>query len=367
MKIIFAGGYKTPDFGGVNSYMLCLSKQLKSMGHECVVIRQAVDSDTEVIEGVKFINLAVKGPRSLGFFLYNLIFTFYILRKEKWADVICFQSCYMNNILSLILGLKGYKVACIMHSFACDNPQNNVVVGKTLLLIEKLSTIGYNNIITVGESMAGLVKDRLNKNAWIVRGGIFLPNLKDELSSTILTRLGLEEDGYYLTMARIIPVKKLEFLIRGFKQYSGKRKLIIGGNVDNDYGRMLVDLASGDERIVFAGSVFGADKEQLLRHCFAYCLVSSSEGFPISLLEAMSYGKRSIVSKIGPNVEMLGEENGVWCKVDSSEDITAALLYMDKQIHREEIEERVKSRVINNFTWDKSAQSFIEAIQSFSN
>lgn len=365
MRIIFAGGYKTPDFGGVNSYMLCLSKQLISLGHECMVIRQGTKDERDIIDDVTFISLGLKGPRSLGFFLFNVIATWYIIKNRIKADVICFQSCYWNNFLCLFLKRKGYKVTCVIHSFACDNPKNSKLAGKVLLMLERLSTIGYHNIITVGRTMEQKVTQRLKKKAWIVRGGIFPPSNDDNTSLSVLSKLNLNSDGYYLTMARIEPVKKLEVLIEGFKKYKGDKKLVIGGNMQNAYGKLLEELAADDPRIVLPGSVFGEDKEDLLKHCFAYCLVSSSEGFPISLLEAMSYGKRSIVSRIDPNIEMLGEENGVWCEVDSKEDITKALLDMDRQTNRDVIEERIKNRVTSNFTWDKSADSFINAIRTF--
>ena len=364
MDIIFAGSYKTSDFGGVNSYMLCISKQLIKMGHNCTIIRQARKDEIEIIDGVRFINLRVRGPKSLGFFFFNLFVSTNIVRNNRKADVICFQTYFMNNILSYYLRRRGYLVTSILHSFACDNPKNGRVVGKTLLLFEKLSTLFSNNLITVGGNLAKLVEQRLGRKPWIIRGGIFLPSFDNDPTVPFLSSWNLRPDEYYLIIARIDPVKKIDVLINGFLQYNGNKKLVVAGNIGNDYGKSLIEMASSDQRIIFVGSVFGKEKEELLQNCFAYCLVSSSEGFPISLLEAMSYKKRCIVTKIDSIIEALGEENGIWCRVDSAEDITSALELMDKEEGRKEKEALIFSRVSSNFTWEKSAKAFLEVIDS---
>ena len=66
--------------------------------------------------------------------------------------------------------------------------------------------------------------------------------------------------------------------------------MVIGGDINNAYGRTIVERAKGCKNIIFPGIVYGDAKIALLKNCMAYCLVSSSEGLPIALLEGMSYG-----------------------------------------------------------------------------
>ena len=357
MNIIFVGAYDTPDFGGVNEYMLRLSQQLENKGHHCIVIRQSKRNYETTIEGIKFINLAVKGPRFVEFFFF-LIATRYIIKKKIEADVVCFQSCLLYNLYSRPLISRGYKVCCVQHSFAIDNPKNNQMIGRIVLWIEKLTTRGKVNIITVSEHNAKLIKERINKDSAVVRCGINIPETKT-IDNNLLMCLGLKADEYYLTISRIDPVKNLHVLIKGFLKYNGSHKLVIGGNVNNDYGKTLVQLASNDDRIIFAGPVLSDKKEILLKNSFAYILVSSSEGFPISLLEAMSYGKRCVTSEISPIKEALGDELGYWCKVGSVDDITKRLYEMDKCINRERLEQTIFERVSKNYTWNKAADAFL--------
>lgn len=356
MNILFVGAYDTPDFGGVNEYMLRLSQQLEKKGHHCMVIRQSKRTFDATIEGIKFINLAVKGPRYMGFFFY-LVATRHIIKNKIPADVICFQSCLLYNQCYNRLFPRGYKVCCVQHSFALDNPKNNKAIGRCILWVEKLTAIGKVNIITVSEHNARLIKERLKKDAAIVRCGINITSTH-KTDNSIIERLGLTADEYYLTISRIDPVKNLDILIKGYLDYKGQKKLVIGGDVDNVYGRALVQLAQMDKRIIFVGPVWGDTKDSLLNNCFSYVLLSSSEGFPISLLEAMSYGKRCVVSDISPIKEALGEKLGYWCKVGSADDVTKQLYEMDKCENRKAIEQGILKRVSSNYTWEMAADSF---------
>lgn len=62
--------------------------------------------------------------------------------------------------------------------------------------------------------------------------------------------------------------------------------------------------------IEYIGPVYGYEKERLLRNSHYYCLPSYSEGFPSSVLEAMSYGMIPLISKGCNFPEVFDEELG---------------------------------------------------------
>ena len=71
-----------------------------------------------------------------------------------------------------------------------------------------------------------------------------------------------------------------------------KKLVIAGGSSDTDsFERELKDLAKNDERIIFTGFVQGSLLDELYSNAYIYTLPSDLEGMPLSLLEAMSYGK----------------------------------------------------------------------------
>lgn len=74
-------------------------------------------------------------------------------------------------------------------------------------------------------------------------------------------------------------------------------------NRDSEYVRKICQMAEEDPRILMTDFVTGQVLEELFSNCFLYVLPSDIEGMAISLLEALSYGVRCLVSDISENVE----------------------------------------------------------------
>ena len=182
-----------------------------------------------------------------------------------------------------------------------------------------------------------------------------------------MRRFNLAAGGYYLTIGRIDPVKNIDVLIEAFRR-CGKReyKLVIAGDYANSYGSSLLELAGGSEDILFIGSVMGEDKDCLLRNCFANCLVSSSEGMPISLLEGMACGKPSIVTDIPAIHEVLREEWGCWCSVGDTESLAAQMEYVERNrsVVTAACASHMAAYIAENHTWDKIATKYLNYLYS---
>lgn len=91
----------------------------------------------------------------------------------------------------------------------------------------------------------------------------------------------------------------LEILKNNKAKYSGKIKLIIGGNGEVERLKKIIKQNDLNGLIEFVGWVTDVDKIKLLELCDIYILPSYNEGLPISILEAMSYGKPIISTNIG--------------------------------------------------------------------
>lgn len=133
---------------------------------------------------------------------------------------------------------------------------------------------------------------------------VYLPNGINKLPISTkvdyLKELGIEKHKYILSVGRITPEKGFDTLIKAFKAAKKRSfKLVIAGGVEfeNSYMNELKDL-SKDEDVVFTGSVFGEHLAQLYTNAALYVLASNNEGFPLVLLEAMSYGLDILASDI---------------------------------------------------------------------
>lgn len=108
--------------------------------------------------------------------------------------------------------------------------------------------------------------------------------------------------------------------------WEGKLELVIGGNGEVENLLHLIN-GKGLEKIVrYAGYVSGEVKAELLNHSDAFILPSYYEGLPISILEAMSYGKAIITTNVGgiPSI-VTHNGNGYIIKPGDTDSLTLAI------------------------------------------
>ena len=115
-----------------------------------------------------------------------------------------------------------------------------------------------------------------------------------------LDELGVTPGKYVLAVGRLVPEKNFHQLIEAFK--SEGYKLVIAGDADHpdEYSAALKQQAA-DAGVVMTGFIRGERLNQLLTNAALFVLPSSHEGLPITLLEAMSYGRDVLVSDIAAN------------------------------------------------------------------
>ena len=91
----------------------------------------------------------------------------------------------------------------------------------------------------------------------------------------------------------------LKVLASDRDQFKHKVKVTIGGIGEVDRLEKTISDNQFNGDVNFAGWVNGNQKAQLLNNCDVYVLPSYFEGLPISILEAMSYGKPVISTNVG--------------------------------------------------------------------
>lgn len=144
---------------------------------------------------------------------------------------------------------------------------------------------------------------------------IYIPNGAEVQTVTATDRVrafGLESKKYILNVGRLVPHKGVHYLIEAFKalRQEGSRgdlKLVVVGAAayTSDYEKTLKDLAVGRDDILFLGYQSGEALRQLYAHAYVYVQPSESEGLPVVVLEAMSYGRPVLVSDIPENMEAM--------------------------------------------------------------
>lgn len=172
---------------------------------------------------------------------------------------------------------------------------------------------------------------------------------------------GLSEGDYLLFLGRLVPEKRPELLIEAFKGLDTDKKLVIagGGSDTSDFESHLHELAVDDPRIVFTGFVSGEPLEELYSNCFAYVLPSDVEGMPMSLLEAMAYGRCCVTSGIPECADVLAG-NGVTFEKGSAESLRDVLRdLLARGEHVSQLGIAAKAHVEKTYAWDSVVERIL--------
>lgn len=128
---------------------------------------------------------------------------------------------------------------------------------------------------------------------------IHIPNAVPFVSSSLQTAKE-STPLQYLFMARIHVQKGIIELVKAWKMSklasSAHANLVIAGPDDGALTELQREI-EGLSNVHYCGAVYGAEKERLLRDSDFFVLPSRAEGFPGSVIEAMSYGTVPIMTK----------------------------------------------------------------------
>lgn len=360
MKIAFIGGrtFRHPD--GIATFMYNLATELARLGYECIVYQESDHNGEELLNGFKVVHQ--KSTKSAVFNKMGLGVksTFNAIFKQKGVEIIhynCGGPAFFSSIWARIFGKK---VVLQLHGLEFKRTKYSPFWRWVAKVYFDMYCKMHTNITVCSTEQQEYLHNRFNKESFVITGAVNIP--EETNKSDILDRLGIIPNGYVVFMGRLVRDKNPDCLVKGFikSNYKDKQLVVCGcAAPGSTFEDELHQISWGNKNVIFTGAVFGEDKDIILRNAWAYCLPSTIEGLPISLLEAMSYGKICIASDIPANREALGE-SGIWVEKESSEDITKALNYLYD--HYEELKwqgEANLNRVKTAFSWKQKAEEYI--------
>jgi len=360
MKIIFIGGRDIHQLGGIESYMYNLATFLKAKGHEPVVFCESNRNEVEYVNGFKVVHNKSIGGRYLCKILLGHKATAYGVLKERDAQIYHYNG-WAPLIASWIAAIFGKKTIYQSHGLEWKRTKYTSLQQRIMKFMEWLTVKMMKNITAVSQEQTDFFLTQYGKKCVTIPTAVNLP--AKNYKSDVLEKYKLEDEGYYLYLGRLVQDKNPDYLIKAFKKSGIKgKKLVIAGSNDADlqYVEYLHQLGAENPNVIFTGAVYGNDKEKLLNKSFAFCIPSTLEGLPITLLEAMSHKRICLASDIAANKEALGD-SGVWVKYEDVDDLCDKLLYILKNY--KELESQKESnylRVVENFTWDRVSDLYID-------
>ncbi len=342
--------------GGIERHVAELSRRLVSAGHDVTVYARAkYDPDMpENFEGVKLVYLPTIYSKNLEAILHTFFSTIHALRQGY--DVIHYHGVGPSTLAWIPrLFARESTIVTTFHSQDRFHKKWGFFARMYLTFGEWAAVRFPHFCITVSHVLQVYCRERLGRETVYIPNGAEMKNVQ---SSDQLERFGLSPQSYILNVGRLVPQKGIHLLIEAFRTLDTDKQLVIVGapSFSKGYYQQLRDLAEGDDRIHFLGYQEGDTLDQLYAYAAFYVHPSESEGLPLTVLEAMSYGLAPLVSDIPANMEALHHTGFTFPSgnVDALREALVRLL-QHPQIVQEQSEE-VRAVIEVEFNWEMIAQ-----------
>ena len=361
MKIAMIGQKGMPAiFGGVETHVHELSVRLVKRGHEVVVYNRPWYSGKihKNIYGVKIKTLPSLHTKNFDTISHTLLCTLNAMVNK--FDVIHYHGIG-PAILSWVPKLLCPKTKVIVTFHSIDrNQQKWSWFAKMWLKIgEWMACHIPHQTIVVSKSLKQYVTENYKKETDYIPNGV--PEYEAEKKSNLIDGWNIESKKYMVAVARLIPLKSIHTLIESFQEIKrdnpnildNKKLVIVGDGANTDeYVQRLKQMAKGDSDIIFTGFQSGDTLHQLYSHASMLVHPSTSEGLPITVLEAMAYGLPTLVSNIPGHKEIITDSEYIFevgNKQSLVEKLTNILQKNDEEL--EQTGSKNRDIVIEHYNW----------------
>lgn len=287
--------------------------------------------------------------------------------KSNPPDVVIFHGVFYKEFISYSFLLRKNKIPYLIELHGALSKQNmqtsylkKKIVGSLFLnhVIRKANGVIYLNKNELSNSTVA----SLNSNNLIIPNGcepnhlIVKPKTKDRLNMIFMGRVFRQHKGLDVMISAVKKVIKDGLDIH----------LSIFGRGDQKELEWLSDEIIGFENnIEYLGEVYGDEKKQAFLNANVFILTSRYEGFPIAVLEALSYGLPCIVTP-ATNVGDIIQENRCGLVTNFTQsDIEGTIKRMydlSTDIYKE-MGKRGKA-IAKTYSWDKIGNQSIKEYQN---
>jgi glycosyltransferase involved in cell wall biosynthesis len=182
-----------------------------------------------------------------------------------------------------------------------------------------------------------------------------------EPDETIIGRLGLKTNGFFLLVGTMKPNKNLDFAIRAFEALGDpdQKLVVVGGTAPTVFKS---DGPESNDHMLFPGRLSDAEIAALERHATAFVFPSLYEGFGIPPLEAMTQGCPVLAADI-PAVREASGTAALYFDPTRQDELVAAMRRIaGDETLREDLRQRGRENVAR-FSWDRSADRVLTMLE----
>ena len=357
MKIAFIGHKRIPsNEGGIEKVVEQQATRMVSRGHDVTAYNRGghnvfgKEFDNKKLKEYKGIRIVTvpttKGSSSVP------IYSFFATIRAAFARYDCVSynasgSCAMIPLAKLF----GLRVVASLHGIDSQRDKWGGFASRYLEFGEKMAAKKADVCLVLSDNMKKYIDEKYGVSSVTFANGIDKPQL---LEPDSIKQYGLEKDNYVLSLGRIVPEKGIHYLIEAFRKCDTDKKLIIAGGAEanKEYYNSLVEMAKGDDRIIFTGFLRGDTIAEMYSNAYLFALPSNLEGMACALLEAMSFGNCCLVSDIPENTEVV-EDKAEWFEKGNVDELYQKLSYL---LTNEDVvkkyKEEAQSFILDKYSWE---------------
>ena len=302
----------------------------------------------------------IENDRTKDFITGNMNFEYLFINETECEKRDKLKSCFklikiLKNIeYDLIITMGWSCIEDFLISFICPKNKNGLVCESSIYeskldnwkkYLKKLICFRMSYAFVSGQPHKEIFEKLNFKGKIVITGGVGLFNKNNKEIKEIENN---KKEFKYLCVARLIPVKNLEFLINVFNK--NKKSLTIAGQ--GILEEKLKKIAK--ENIKFTGHIPNKEIGKLYQEHDIFILPSKSETWGLVVEEALYNGLPVIVSdKVGSNIDLVKNYNsGEIFQFDSEEDLNKKINileknydYYKKNVNKINFKEREKQQI----------------------
>lgn len=335
MKIAMIGQKGIPaKAGGIERHVEELSIELVNRGHDVLVYCRAWYTwPIQDYRGVKCIKAPTIATKHLDAIFHT--FSSIIAAVREKVDIIHIHGVGPALLAWLPKLLRPQtKVIVTFHCIDRHHQKWNWFARMMLALGEQVACHAPDATIAVSKTLEAYCRMNYSVNTKYIPNGTQVPMVESDKS--LLKPFKVEPQKYLMFCARLVKHKGAHVLVEAWKKVKllrpdlakNMKVVIVGGSAFTDeYVKSLTELAKSEPSIILTGTQTGDTLHALFSNCYAFVQPSESEGLPITVLEAMSYGKCVLSSDIPENME-LTKDHGMTFRVGDANDFAQKIIML---------------------------------------
>lgn len=357
MKLAIVGSRGIPaGYGGFETFAEEISKRLQAAGLDVTVVCQHSDNKHDKFNNVNLIYSGYsKALNPLKFYLDSL--------RKKPAMTDFLLVCGVGGaIFYPLLNRKSCKLITHVDGREELRGKYSVLKKRYVRIAQAFAAKYSDHIIADSIAVRKYWMEKYNLPPDKVSAIEFGANFVEASDERILNELNLKPGSYFLVVSRMVPENNIEIILKGFMNSGSKLKLVLVGDLTDDFGRSLKRYAR--DKIIFLNAIYEkAALFSLRKNCLGYIHGHSVGGTNPSLLESMAAGNVCICHDNEFNRETT--ENKLFYFRDE-DDLANRILQttMLSGSERSKYAEIAAKRISDYYNWERITDEYIKLFNS---